>query len=185
MKGDNAIALKVTLLFQIRLLLIASPFIILLYVVGIVVVVLYGLCSSTCSYGHSEKSEFNYGMAVLIFTLQILTMLVTVANVATVLRSCKRFNVSLQRTLGKVCSQFYDSQSDTSCDQKEQDVYNLQKWRVSVHHDVDFPRVRQYLQESRQSLCQQPSGPEVNVIQALHKTTSAPDSADISSISTN
>ena len=164
--------------FQIRAFLIAAPIVLLVIVVGVTLTSLYGLCSASCSYGDIEKAGFNQGMSVLILTLQILSMMITLTNIIVIVKACARFKVPLKSVLGRVCGSILDGSSDMVSEQNEQDVYNLQKWRVGVEHELNFPAVRQYLQETRVPAQES----EFGVDTQAKKTTSEPNPSEISSI---
>lgn len=129
--------------------LVASPCVISCCLVGIILTIVYGLCATQCSYVYNDKSAFNNGMAIFLLILELIATILTTVIIIIILKTCKEFKVDVKKSMSKLFGGLKESAPE---ERNEQDVYNLQKWRLSVENDVNFPRIRQYLQQTRSSL---------------------------------
>lgn len=88
-------------------------------------------------------------MAIFLVILELLSLAAIVTNLIVILKYGELYRIYVLRSIATVFGWFNDVASDAQEEQSEQDIYNLQKWRVNVENDVNFPRVKQYLQETR------------------------------------
>lgn len=127
------------------------PFTTCASVAGAVVTSSYGFCvdGSQCSY--AVNNNYNRGMAILLFVLEIFCVISCVCSVILIVKYAKLFGVTCAKHGSDVTKVSSGVVLEVSSTQKDVDDFVLEKWERKVVKEVNVSKIKEYRKESRMS----------------------------------
>lgn len=157
-KGKNT-HLEVLISMNVKPLVMAylatTPCATCVCITGATLTGIYGLCrTDKCSY--TENIAFNFGMAAVLFVLELLAVVSTILGLIMCVFYCPAFGIEIlsEKVVPGTIQVKPANKNGTDQEeqvQKAQDLYVLQQWRHHMETTVDFSKVAFYLEHTRKN----------------------------------